>query len=150
MLAQRESCWAGSNGHTAPVSAENVELVRAIYAAWRDGTSPDPFMHEEIEYVNPPDAVETGTVRGPQSFDLIRDAYDDIEVRAERFLDAGEDVVVIATLTGTSRGARVPVARRQGYVWTVRDGKAIRFRWFNSPEEAFQAAKIEPNPNPQL
>ena len=112
MLAQRESCWAGSNGHSAPVSAENVELVRAIYAAWRDGTSPDPFMHEEIEYVNPP------------------------------------DVVVIATLTGTSRGARVPVARRQGYVWTVRDGKAIRFRWFNSPEQAFEAAGIDPKAQP--
>jgi hypothetical protein len=27
----------------------------------------------------------------------------------------------------------------QGYLWTVRDGKAVRFEWFTSPEEALAA-----------
>jgi ketosteroid isomerase-like protein len=126
------------------VSSENVELVRAIYAAWTEGTSARPFIDEDIEYVNPSDAVETGTLSGRQSFGLIRDAYDDVEITPERFIDAGDDVVVIATLTGTSREARIPIERRQGYVWTIKDGKAIRFRWFSSPEHAFEALGIEP------
>jgi hypothetical protein len=37
------------------------------------------------------------TLRGPASLGLIRDAYDDVEVRPERFIDAGDDVVVVAT-----------------------------------------------------
>jgi ketosteroid isomerase-like protein len=30
----------------------------------------------------------------------------------------------------------------QGYVWTVRDGKAVRFQWFNDPAEALEAAGL--------
>jgi ketosteroid isomerase-like protein len=124
------------------MSQENVEVVRSIYAAWLAGTSARGFMDSNIEYVNPPDAVETGTLHGPKSFGLIRDAYDDVEVRPNRFIDAGDEVVVVATLTGTSRGARVPVEREQGYVWTIREGRAIRFRWFNTAPEALEAVGL--------
>jgi ketosteroid isomerase-like protein len=124
------------------MSRENVELVRRIYAAWREGTSARGFMDVDIEYVNPPDAVETGTRRGPASFGLIREAYDDVEVRPQRFIDAGDDVVVVALLTGTSRGGRIPVEREQGYVWTIENGKAIRFRWFRTQQEALEAVGL--------
>jgi uncharacterized protein len=124
------------------VSHENVEIVRSIYAAWLAGSSARGLMDPDIEYVNPPDAIETGTLHGPASFGLIRDVYDDLEVRPERFVDAGDEVVVVATLTATSRGARVPIERRQGYVWTVRDGRAVRFRWFNTAREALAAAGV--------
>ncbi len=124
------------------MSQANVELVRGIYAAWRAGTSARGFMDADIEYVNPPDAVETGTLRGPASFRLIRDAYDDVEVRPTRFIDAGDDVVVVAILTGVSHEARIPVERQQGYVWTIRDGKAIRFRWFSTADEALAAVGL--------
>ena len=100
-------------------------------------------MDPQIEYVNPPDAVETGTLRGPKSFGRIRDAYEDVQVRPERFVDAGDDVVVVAKLTGTSRGARIPIEREQGYVWTIRQGKAIRFRWFSTAfPEALEAVGL--------
>ena len=124
------------------MSQENVEVVRSIYAAWLAGTSARGFMDPQIEYVNPPDAVETGTLRGPKSFGRIRDAYDDVQVRPERFVDAGDDVVVVAKLTGTSRGARIPIEREQGYVWTIRHGKAIRFRWFSTAPEALEAVGL--------
>ena len=124
------------------MSQANVEVVRGIYAAWRAGTSARGFMDAEIEYVNPPDAVETGTLRGPASFRLIRDAYDDVEVRPTRFIDAGDDVVVVAILTGVSHEARIPVERQQGYVWTIRDGRAIRFRWFSTADEALAAVGL--------
>ena len=124
------------------MSQANVEVVRGIYAAWRAGTSARGFMDAEIEYVNPPDAVETGTLRGPASFRLIRDAYDDVEVRPTRFIDAGDDVVVVAILTGVSHEARIPVEREQGYVWTIRDGRAIRFRWFSTADEALAAVGL--------
>lgn len=124
------------------MSAENVELVRRIYDAWRDGESARGFMDPAIEYVNPPDAVEPGTLRGPESFGRIRDAYDDVRIEVQQLIDADDDVVVLATVHGVGRGSGVPIARQHGYVWTVRDGVAVRFRWFNDQAEALTAAGL--------
>ena len=88
-------------------AGESVAFSRSGRRLYTVPEGSDP----QIEYVNPPDAVETGTLRGPKSFARIRDAYDDVQVRPERFVDAGDDVVVVAKLTGTSRGARIPVER---------------------------------------
>src|SRR5437588_4405954 len=124
------------------MSEENVALIRSSYDAWGDGRSARDLIAEDVEYVNPPYAVEPGTRYGRASFAGIRDAYDDVEVRPHRFVDAGDHVVVLATITGRSREARVPIDREHGYVWTVRDGRAVRFRWFNSAAEALEAAGL--------
>lgn len=122
------------------MSLENVEIVKAIYTAWRDGTSSRRYMDPDIEYVNPPDAVEPGTRRGPESFARIRDAYADVRIEPQRFIDAGDDVIVLATVRAVGRGSGVPIEWQHGYIWTIRAGRAIRFRWFNSPDAALQAA----------
>jgi ketosteroid isomerase-like protein len=124
------------------MSAENVEIVRRIYSAWERGLSARDFIDRDMEYVNPPYAVEPGVRRGRRTLAAIRDAYDEVKIIPNEFADAGDDVVVVATITGTSKGAGVPISREHGYVWTIRDGKAIRFRWFNSGAEAFEAAGL--------
>jgi ketosteroid isomerase-like protein len=125
------------------MSEENVEIVRSIYAAWLQGESPRSLIDPEVEYVNPPDAVESGTRRGRKAFAGIRDVYDDVRVEPEELIDAGGDeVVVIARITGKGRGSGVQIDWRQGYVWTIRDGKGVRFRWFNDPEQALEAAGL--------
>jgi ketosteroid isomerase-like protein len=63
-------------------------------------------------------------------------------VEPERFIDGGGDVVVIARITGKGKGSGLDIDWRQGYVWTVRDGKAVRFRWFTKPEQALEAAGL--------
>ena len=60
----------------------------------------------------------------------------------ERFLDVGDEVVVVGVARGTLASG-VEAQRRQGYIWTVRDGCAVRFRWFNDPAEALEAAGLE-------
>jgi ketosteroid isomerase-like protein len=125
------------------MSRQNVEIVRRIYEAWEHGTSAREFIAEDVEYVNPPYAVEPGVRKGRSSFARITDAYDDVKVRPTRFVEAGDDVVVLATITGTSRGAGVPIDRNHGYVWTIRAGSAVRFRWFNSHAEALDAVGLQ-------
>ncbi len=47
----------------------NVEIVRELYRrAAEDGSFPDELIGDEIEWVNPPDAVETGIRRGRDAF----------------------------------------------------------------------------------
>jgi ketosteroid isomerase-like protein len=122
------------------MSEENVELVRRIYSAWGREESARDFIAEDIEYVNPSYAVEPGTRRGRQSFRVVRETYGDFKVRVERYVDAGEEVVVLAQYKGSGQGSGVPVSGEHGYVWTVRDGQAVRFQWFQSHHEALEAA----------
>jgi ketosteroid isomerase-like protein len=122
------------------MSQENVELVRRIYEAWGREESARDFIAEDIEYVNPSYAVESGTRRGRASFRVVRETYGDFKVRVERYVDAGEEVVVLAQYKGSGGASGVPVSGEHGYVWTVRDGQAVRFQWFQSHREALDAA----------
>jgi ketosteroid isomerase-like protein len=129
-----------SPGAGAALSA-NVELVRAIYAAWNTGASSAHLIASDLEYVNPPYAVETGTVQDRAALGRVLDVYPNFTIETEQIIDAGDDVVVIGIARGTGASG-VNVEWRQGYVWTVRDGKAVRFQWFNDPAEALEAAGL--------
>ncbi len=124
------------------MSEENVDLIRSVYDAWDRNESARVFIAEDMEYVNPSYAVEPGIRRGRKSLAAVRDTYEDFEVRVERFLDAGDHVVVLAHYTASGRGSGVPVEGEQGYVWTVRDRQAVCFRWFRSHAEALEAAGL--------
>ncbi len=115
--------------------------MRSIYRLWSENQSAGHLIHSELEYVNPPNAVESGIRHGRRALTRVREVYPDFRVEPERFVDAGEDVVVIGVARGTS-GSGLEAQRRQGYVWTIRAGMAIRFRWFNDPEEALRAVGL--------
>lgn len=130
------------------VSQENVDVIRRIYAVWAKEGSPVPsgLLDPDIEWVNPPDAVERGTRRGVEEFatavTALGDTFEGVAVDIDEILDAGDRVVVLATLHGRGRGSGADVEHRQGYVWTLRDGKVVRFEWFNSPNDALTAAGV--------
>jgi ketosteroid isomerase-like protein len=124
------------------MSRENVELVRAIYDRWAAGSSARDLIAADMEYVNPSYAVESGTRRDRRTLAKIREVYPDFRVEPERFLDVGDDVVVIGTARGTAASG-VQAQWRQGYIWTIKSGKAVAFRWFNDPAEALEAVGLE-------
>ena len=129
-------------GDTArTMSEENVKVVRAIYDAWTRDESAGDLIASEIEYVNPPYAVESGTSRGRRMLAKVREVYPDFKVAPERFIEAGEDVVVIGTARGTTASG-IEAQWRQGYIWTIVGGRAVRLRWFNDPKEALEAAGL--------
>ena len=125
------------------MSEENVELIRRIYDAWERDESARAYIAEDVEYVNPGYAVEPGTRYGRKSFAAVRGIYGDFRLQIDELIDAGgDDVVVLARYTGTGSSSGVQVAGEQGYVWTVRDAVAVRFRWFQSHREALDAAGV--------
>lgn len=119
-----------------------MDVVRRIYEAWARDESARDFIASDVEYVNPEYAIEPGTRRGRKSFAVIRETYQDFQLQIERMVDAGEEVVVLARYTATGRGSGIPLAGEHGYVWTIRDGLAVRFRWFGSHQEALDAAGV--------
>jgi ketosteroid isomerase-like protein len=123
------------------VSQENVDLVRRIYGRWDAGESARELIADDMEYVNPSYAVESGVKRGRRTLAAIRDVYPDFRFEPEEYRDTGDDVVVIGMARGTAASG-VRAQWRQGYVWTVREGRAVRFQWFSDPSEALQAAGL--------
>jgi uncharacterized protein len=130
------------------MSEENVAIVRRIYANWAPGSSPaeSNLLHPDIEWVNPSDAVEPGTGAGIKAFISITEDLDKtirgLRMDVERFIDAGDRVVVIATMRGRGGASGVAVENRHGSVWTIRDGKAVRFQWFHEPDEGLKAVDL--------
>jgi ketosteroid isomerase-like protein len=107
-----------------PGSQENVDAVSRIYAVWSHEGSPGPseLIDPDIDWVNRPETVE-GT-------------------RIDELFDVGDQVVVIATVHGGERDDGSDAERRQGYLWTFRDAKAIRFQSFDTPDDALTAAGV--------
>jgi ketosteroid isomerase-like protein len=125
------------------VSEQNLALVRQIYDAWDRNASARDFIAEDVEYVNPSYAVEPGTRVGRRSFVVVRETYEDFKIRVEGFIDAGgDDIVVLARYTASGTASGVRLEGEHGYVWTLRDGQAVRFRWFSSHAEALESAGI--------
>jgi uncharacterized protein len=130
------------------MSRENVAIVRRIYANWAPGSSPaeSNLLHPDIEWVNPSDALEPGTRAGIEAFSSITEGLDEtinaLRMDVERFIDAGDRVVVIATMRGHGNASGVEIERRHGSVWTIRGGKAVRFQWFHEPDAALEAAGL--------
>jgi ketosteroid isomerase-like protein len=118
-----------------------MELVKTIYERWAAGVSARDLIAADLEYVNPPYAVESGVRRDRRTLQKIREVYPDFRVESECFLAVGDDVVVIGTARGTAASG-VTAQWRQGYIWTIRDGQAVVFRWFNDPAEALEAVGL--------
>jgi ketosteroid isomerase-like protein len=133
------------------MSEANVEIVRKIHEAWRRRGGRETareLMAPDIEWVNPKEAVEPGRRHGLDAFDAaldsITETFDRVEVVPDEFFEVGDQVVVLGTMRTRGRGSGVVQENRQGYVWTLRDGKAVRFQWFNEPHEALEAAGLDP------
>ena len=130
------------------MSPDNVEIVRSIYAAWeRDGfPTPSELLDPEIEYVNPAGAVEPGTRRGLEAFhravQKVIEGWETWQMEPEAFESAGDQVAVVVRYRARGRESGVEVEGRESALWTLRDGRVVRYAWFHGPADAFEAAGL--------
>jgi ketosteroid isomerase-like protein len=125
---------------------DSVEVVRSVYDAWARGEFPGPerLLHPEIEYVNPPGAVEPGTRHGLAAFaravEKVFEGWETWDMEPERFEVVGGQVAVVVRYRARGRTSGVEVEGRESALWTVRDGRVVRYAWFHEPGDAFAAA----------
>jgi len=127
-----------------------VDIVRRSYEAFArddmDGVLAD--MDPDIEWHQAQGLPHGGYYRGLAEvrrniFDpLDEEWWDEFDADPEEFLDAGDQVVVLGRYSGvakrTGKGLDVPFV----HVWTLRDGRAVRFRQFL--DTAGWVAALEP------
>jgi ketosteroid isomerase-like protein len=128
------------------MSEENVEIVRRFYRAWARNDLPGPMelMDPEIEYVNPTRAVEPGTRRGRAAFgravEKVFKGWERWEIELEQLRPVGDHVAVVLRYRNRVHGSTADVAAHESALWTLRDGRVVRYAWFHEPAEALEAA----------
>jgi ketosteroid isomerase-like protein len=104
----------------------------------------------EAEAIFDPQVVIKPTEEGPShGLDAIRDniehwkdAWEELEVTAEEFIDAGDRVLVTVHHRGRGRGSGIEVNSRFYLVYTLRDGKVARSDEYMYRAQALEAAGL--------
>jgi ketosteroid isomerase-like protein len=91
-------------------------------------------------------SLPAGVYRGPEGVRrFFRDwieAFEDYRAESTEFIDAGEDVIVAVRHRARGRSSGVEVEMPSFQVWTLRDGKIVRYRGFSAREEALEAVGL--------
>ena len=132
------------------MSQENVETIQALYDATAAGDTGaalariDPEI--EINYRGVVPELKDRDLRGhagvAELMTTITGEFSDFEAHPEEIIDGGEHVVVVVFQRGTGRVSGATVERLVGQVWTVREGRAVRWRIFTDKAEALEAAGL--------
>jgi ketosteroid isomerase-like protein len=129
------------------MSQENVDIVREVMglldrpegneAALLERFAPDVRIDMSRRVFNP-DVYEGHA--GLRRLGMeIREVWEEFRIEAERFVDAGDRVVVIETRRGRGKESGVEVEQRAGVIWTHRRGQVIRMETDFEPQEALEA-----------
>jgi ketosteroid isomerase-like protein len=134
------------------MSEENVEIVRRIYKEGLIDRDPkrllDHFATPDIEYVDPPEAVDPGTRRGRTEVMLAlrraRQSSTTYRHELHELFDVGDTVVAAVSLYATVRGGSKSeiIQEEQAHTWTLRDGKVVRFERGRNLKSALEAAGL--------
>jgi len=95
----------------------------------------------------PPDYPEGELVfRGRDGFSqvigLLQDSWRQWRFEPERFLDAGDQVVVFARIVGRGAASGVPFELETTHVWTIRAGRVASLHAYRDRSEALEAAGL--------
>jgi ketosteroid isomerase-like protein len=129
------------------MSQENVEIVRRIYDEGLIDQDPDWLIElatPDIEYVNPPYAVEPGVRRGPAEVVRAMRAFGEVWERSRHELhelfDCGDIVVAAVSWHIRSRGSESELVNEEAHSWSLRKGRIARFEWGQDLGTALEAA----------
>ena len=125
-------------------------MVKQAYRAINDGDleAELKLAASDIEIEASGLLLDQGTYRGHEGLgdyneSLRRVWGDSPRTHPEEFIEHGERVLVMARSSATGQSSGVTVDALVAHVWTIRDGRVVRFETFGSREEALEAAGLK-------
>jgi ketosteroid isomerase-like protein len=139
------------------MSQENVEITRRAFERWQTGGAtvdavPAEVYAEDVEWDLSAyplvDLPSRGQGRGNLLATLAQylSGWRDYQPDAREFIDAGEHVVVVLHERAGIAGTDVVLERDVFQVWTLRDGLVVKWRVFETREDALRAVGVSPRP----
>jgi ketosteroid isomerase-like protein len=130
------------------MSQENIELVRRFYEEQLIDRDVDRILElatPDIQYVNPPYAVEPGVRNGPDAVARAMRGFAEVWRRSRHELhelfDCDDVVVASVSWHTLSRGSATELVQDEAHSWTLRDGRIARFEWGLDLASALHAAR---------
>jgi len=131
------------------VSQENVEVVKRMIDAYnqRDLAGLEAFSHPDVELDwSASRGFVAGVYRGFDEFERFWrsyfDAFEEMAAEPERFIDAGESVIVPNVVHIRGRDG-IEVSARSAIVFTFRSHRITRMCLYQETEEALKAVGLE-------
>ncbi|HVE68211.1 MAG TPA: nuclear transport factor 2 family protein [Solirubrobacteraceae bacterium] len=129
------------------MSRENVEIVRRINEQLlATGELALDLMHEDIEVLDY-DAPDQDEYRGhagvAQWLEDWGAAWDTWSYEPERYIDAGDVVVLFTRTKAKGLASGIELDREEGLIYKLHDGKIARIEYYNDRDQALEAAGLQ-------
>jgi ketosteroid isomerase-like protein len=131
------------------MSRENVDKARDFIEAYnrRDFDAAVESFDPEVEWVLP-ERQSSDSCRGPDEvkrfWEGIDETFDELTLRPQEFVDAGDHVATRLRHYGRGKGSGVVIDEELYHqVVTFRDGVMVRIEYFADWSEALEAAGLQ-------
>ena len=133
------------------MSQENLDLVQRAYEAWNRGDleTAFEFVDRDVEVSVPPDLPDAGTYRGRAEIrrwvaEQLLQSLEGARAEPEKFLDAGDQVVVFVRYYGRGKASGIEVRGSivDAHVLTLRNSKIHKLQMYQGTETALEAVGL--------
>jgi ketosteroid isomerase-like protein len=133
------------------MSEENVELARRNWELWSKGAddevvrqlAPDVEWHHQIGLGTPLEGIYRGREQVLELSAAFRDSFAVARVEVEDVRDlSSTEVLVLGSLHLEGRGSGAAVTTPFGAVTEIRDGLAVRQRFWTDQGKALEAVEL--------
>ena len=131
------------------MSQENVETIRHVYESGLIDRDPEELLElatPDIEYVNPPYAVEPGVRRGlvavAKAMRAFAEPWEESRHALRELYDGGDIVVAAVNWHIRGRGSDRELVNKEAHTWTLDEGRIARFEWGQDLGKALEAAGL--------
>jgi ketosteroid isomerase-like protein len=127
------------------MSDDNVEVVRAIYAAFarRDEDELVSHLDPAVTIHDRPHHPEASVYEGWEGFLRFArtdwEAFDEVSYEPQDFVERNPYVIVPITQSGTGKGSTLGIEESIINVWKLYDGKCVELRIYSTMDEALSA-----------
>jgi ketosteroid isomerase-like protein len=129
------------------MSQENVEIVGHHLEAFLSGDNETALSYydPEVEFdatARPEGQVYRGHEGVAEAMRVWVGAWEDWKFEVQEIIDAGDRVLLIARESGRGKGSGIEIDQPNFIVFTLRDGKIVRWQGFVHRDAALEAAGL--------
>jgi ketosteroid isomerase-like protein len=130
------------------MSRQNVEIVRECIESFQRGDyatameALDPEIEYELTHF-PDGKIYHGHDGVREAFRIWIGTWEDYRQELDELIDAGDnEVIALVREFGRGIGSGIELERPTAGVWTLRNGKAVRIRFYEGREAALEAVAL--------